>query len=77
MLVTHTRDKDAIQQFSTGFDGTTFFDASTHLPDSYGGGSWLPLGGVISGDGTVQEIVDPSPLGSGRRFYRIESEMEN
>ncbi len=44
--------------------------------DDMGDGTWIDLGGEIHGDGTVHEIIDNDPLSSGRRFYRIESEIE-
>jgi hypothetical protein len=38
---------------------------------------WVDLGVEIHGDGTLKEIIDTDPLNNGKRFYRIESELDN
>lgn len=35
--------------------------------------SWGTVGGVIGGDGSAADVVDPAGLGQARRFYRVVS----
>jgi hypothetical protein len=40
--------------------------------NSLTGGTWTPLSGATSGDGTIQTVTDSVTLGGPRRFYRLQ-----
>jgi hypothetical protein len=39
--------------------------------DSLVAGGWTDLGAAVSGDDTLQEVIDTPPAGTVARFYRL------